>query len=183
MFHWGLIPAWSESAEKQYKMINARAETVREKRAYSGLLAEHRCLIPADGFYEWQPQPEGPKQPWWFHLPSSEPFAFAGLWTSWQPEPDVEPVGSCTILTSSANEIVAPVHSRMPLILNAADERAWLDADVSADDAIARLDDCANRELIAHPVSRAVNNTRNIGAELIEPIEQGGSDPSAGALF
>jgi len=183
MFHWGLIPAWAESAERQYKMINARIETVTEKRAYSALLAQFRCLIPADGFFEWQPRAGEPKQPWWFHLPSAELFAFAGLWTSWQPKPDVEPVNSCTILTTAANDVVAPVHGRMPLILERGDEAGWLDPAVTAAQALALAVSNNNSQLIGEPVSRSVNNTRNQGAECIEAVDPGRPDKAPGALF
>jgi len=183
MFHWGLIPAWAQSTERQYKMINARVETVAEKRAYSGLLDQHRCLIPADGFFEWQPQDEGPKQPWWFHLSGAELFAFAGLWTSWQPQPDVEPVDSCTILTTAANNIVSPVHGRMPLIMSREDEETWLDPAVPATQAMALLGRSANDELLRQAVSRGVNNTRNHGPECIEAVDPTGPDPTTGALF
>jgi putative SOS response-associated peptidase YedK len=183
MFHWGLIPAWSQSSERQYKMINARVETVSEKRAYSGLLEQHRCLIPADGFFEWQPQAEGPKQPWWFHLPDAQLFAFAGLWTSWQPQPDVEAVDSCTILTTAANAVVAPVHGRMPLIVSRADEAAWLQPTVPAAQAIELLARSANDQLLSQAVSRGVNSTRNQGPECIEAIDPGGPDLGTGALF
>ena len=183
MFHWGLIPAWSQSSERQYKMINARVETVSEKPAYSGLLEQHRCLIPADGFFEWQPQAEGPKRPWWFHLPDAPLFAFAGLWTSWQPQPDVEAVDSCTILTTAANAVVSPVHGRMPLIISRADEEAWLEPTVPAAQAIALLDRSANDQLLSQPVSRGVNNTRNQGPECIEAVDPAGPDPGTGALF
>ena len=183
MFHWGLIPAWTQSSERQYKMINARVETVSEKRAYSGLLDSHRCLIPADGFFEWQIQAEGPKQPSWFHLPSAPLFAFAGLWTTWQPRPDVEPVDSCTILTTAANEVVAPVHSRMPLILSHEDESAWLDPTVPAAQALALLAHSANDQLLRQTVSRGVNNTRNNGPECIEATDPAGPGPTTGALF
>ena len=183
MFHWGLIPAWAESAERQYKMINARIETVTEKRAYSGLLAQHRCLIPADGFFEWQPRSDGPKQPWWFHLPSAELFAFAGLWTCWQPQPDVEPVNSCTILTTAANDVVAAVHGRMPLILERGDEAGWLDPAVTAEEALALVASNANGSLIGEAVNRSVNNTRNQGSDCIEPADPDRPGPEPGALF
>ncbi len=183
MFHWGLIPAWAQSAEKQYKMINARIESVRDKRAYSGLLDAHRCLIAADGFFEWQPQADGPKQPWWFHLAGGALFGFAGLWTSWQPQPDVEPVESCTILTAAANTIVAPVHSRMPLIVRREDEAAWLNSAIGADEALGLLENSSNEQLLARPVSRSVNNTRNQGPDCIATVAPGEPDPSTGALF
>ncbi len=181
--HWGLIPAWSQTAEKQYKMINARAETIQQKRAYSGLLAQNRCLIPADGFFEWQPQPDAPKQPWWFHMAGAELFAFAGLWTTWQPRPDVEAVDSCTILTTAANDVVSPVHSRMPLILRPEVEAAWLDPALGAEDALLLLSASANVQLQKQPVSRAVNSTRNQGSDSIAAVDPGGADPSTGALF
>ncbi|MDP4603131.1 MAG: SOS response-associated peptidase [Solirubrobacteraceae bacterium] len=183
MFHWGLIPAWSPAAETRYKMINARVETVREKRSYTDLISGHRCLIPADGFFEWQPQAEGPKRPWWFHLADSELFAFAGLWTSWQPQPGVEPVDSCTMLTTNANETVAPVHNRMPLILRPEDEEAWLDPAVGVEDALGLLENSANALLLTQPVSRAVNSTRNQGEDCIAAVDPSDPEPSSGTLF
>ena len=182
-FHWGLIPAWAKSAETRYKMINARIETVDEKPAYRGLLEGHRCLIPADGFFEWQPQPEGPKQPWWFQLADAELFSFAGLWTTWQPAPDVEPVHSCTMLTCEANDVVSPVHHRMPVVLKRASETRWLDPAVGAAAALTLAADCANDQLTARPVSRAVNSTRNTGPECIAAPSDDATGGPATALF
>lgn len=183
MFHWGLIPAWAQSAERPYKMINARVETVAEKRAYSSLLQQHRCLIPADGFFEWQAAASGPKQPWWFHLPGAELFAFAGLWTSWQPQPDVEPVNSCTILTTAAKDVVSPVHGRMPLILRRDDESRWIDPEVGSDAAISIVSANANADLVDEAVARNVNDTRNTGPECIAAAEGGDGSQGPGALF
>ncbi len=183
MFHWGLIPAWAQSTERQYKMINARIETVAESRAYSGLLKQHRCLLPADGFFEWQPQQQGPKQPWWFHLPDGELFAFAALWTSWQPQPDVEAVESCTILTTAANTVVEPVHGRMPLILRREDEPDWLDPTIGAQQATSLLASSVNDRLIGRAVGRGVNNTRNQGPQCIIEVDPNGPDRTASGLF
>jgi putative SOS response-associated peptidase YedK len=128
---WGLIPRWVKDAKHAFKMINARAETVLEKPAYRGLAghAKHRCLILADGWYEWQ-KPEDPKQPrrpMHFSGAGGEPFCFAGLWTAWT-SPEGETVPSCTIITCEANELARPIHDRMPVVLSdPAGWEAWLD--------------------------------------------------------
>jgi putative SOS response-associated peptidase YedK len=113
MAKWGLLPHWAKDAKIAFKMINARAETLTEKPAYRGLLSRNRCLIPADGFYEWTLGSDGKKKPIHFHLPSHELFAFAGLWTSRTDEATREILESCTIITTTPNELVAPVHDRM----------------------------------------------------------------------
>jgi putative SOS response-associated peptidase YedK len=123
---WGLVPSWAKDLKIGYKMINARAETVDERPAYRGLVrhSKHRCLILADGYYEWQ-KPEDPKQPrrpFHFSLEDGEPFCFAGLWTHWS-APDGGVVPSCTIVTCEANELARPIHERMPVML--ADPAAW----------------------------------------------------------
>ncbi len=181
LMHWGLIPSWAKQSGSSYKMINARSETVAEKPAYRGLIDQHRCLIPADGFFEWQPQDEAPKQPWWFHLPAQQLFAFAGLWTSWQPGPEVEAVQSCTILTTAANTIVAPVHHRMPLILSADGEQHWLDRSVDGAAALKALAASDNAALVAQAVGRVVNSTANQGPECIAPIAA--DEPPSTSLF
>lgn len=124
---WGLIPSWAKDASIGYRMINARAETLQEKPSFRFLLRKHRCLILANGFYEWQKK-ESPKakgQPYFFQLKNEKPFAFAGLWDHWQPEPDKEVI-SCTIITCPANTCVAPVHDRMPVMLDSENMWAWL---------------------------------------------------------
>jgi putative SOS response-associated peptidase YedK len=116
LLRWGLVPSWAKSPSASYKMINARAETLLEKPSYRGLVGSRRCLIPADGFYEWQVV-GGRKQPIRFTLVGGEPFAFAGLWTVWTDKATGERIESATIITTRANELVAPVHDRMPVIL------------------------------------------------------------------
>jgi putative SOS response-associated peptidase YedK len=119
MAKWGLLPHWAKDTKVAFKMINARAETLTEKPAYRSLLSRHRCLIPADGFYEWRVGSDGKKHPIHFHLPEYELFAFAGLWTSRTDEETGEILESCTIVTTTPNERVVPVHDRMPVILPA----------------------------------------------------------------
>jgi putative SOS response-associated peptidase YedK len=111
----GLLPHWAKDSKIAFKMINARAETLTEKPAYGGLLTRHRCLIPADGFYEWTVGSDGKKQPIHFHLPDYELFAFAGLWTARTDDETGEIIESCAIITTIPNELVAPVHDRIRL--------------------------------------------------------------------
>jgi len=168
LLRWGLVPSWAKHPNTGLKMINARVETVAEKPAFRRALERFRCLIVADGFYEWQADPGGRKQP--FHITRSDhqPFAFAGLWSIWYGEDDRK-LRTCSILTTTANAAIAPLHDRMPVILPAGAEPVWLDAATSP----ARL-----RELMAglspssyalHPVSPAVNDARYDGPECLKP--------------
>ncbi|HWI70709.1 MAG TPA: SOS response-associated peptidase [Baekduia sp.] len=131
LLRWGLVPFWAKDVKVGYKMINARAETVTEKPAFRDALKTRRCLIVADGFYEWQPRPDGSKgrkRP--FHITRADgaPFAFAGLWASWHGGEGDDAIRSCTIITTDANAKLADIHDRMPVILpDAAAEEAWLD--------------------------------------------------------
>jgi putative SOS response-associated peptidase YedK len=133
LLRWGLVPAWADSPNVGLKLINARIETAAEKPTFRTALERFRCLIIADGFYEWQPQASGPKHPFWITRSDHEPFAFAGLWSVWKqrgPDGEVigEPLRTCTICTTEANPKIAPLHSRMPVILAPDAEAAWLDA-------------------------------------------------------
>ena len=159
MAKWGLLPHWAKDARIAFKMINARAETLTEKPAYRGLIARHRCLIPADGFYEWTVESGGKKQPIHFQLPGQELFAFAGLWTSRTDEATGEIIDSCTIVTTRPNELVAPAHDRMPVILPLDAEAAWLDPSISKEHALAL------------PASTRVNSVRNDDSRLLLPDE------------
>jgi len=123
--HWGLIPSWAKERAIGARMINARAETVAEKPAFRAALRARRCLIVADGFYEWQ-KAGARKQPWYIRMRDGRPFAFAGLWERWAAGPD-EVLDSCTIVTTTPNGVVAPIHDRMPVILERGDYAAWLD--------------------------------------------------------
>jgi putative SOS response-associated peptidase YedK len=183
-FHWGLVPLWAKDPKIGSKMINARAETIAEKNAFKSAFKRRRCIIPADGFYEWRKDPNAPpkakKQPYFIHRPDGEPFAFAGLWEVWKgPNKDQEPLRSCTIITTTPNEPMAAIHDRMPVILPASAWDTWLDRDVDDLELLGKLLVPAPPELIAmHTVSTDVNNVRNNDEQLIE--EAPPIDPAAG---
>ena len=169
MAKWGLLPHWAKDLKIAFKMINARAETLTEKPAYRSLISRHRCLIPADGFYEWTVGPDGKKQPIHFHLPDGELFAFAGVWTARTEKETGELLESCTIITTRANELVAPVHDRMPVILRSSCEAAWLDPAVSKEQAMWLLEPYPAGLMVALPASTRVNNVRNDDSGLLLP--------------
>ena len=167
---WGLIPFWAKDAKIGYRMINARGETVAEKPSFRTALRKRRCLILADGFYEWQKLGGKQKRPMRIVLKSGEPFAFAGLWETWK-DPEGEMVKSCTIITTAANDYLQPIHDRMPVILPRESESFWLDKDV--EDPLALTSVIApypDDEMDAFEVSTLVNNTRNKGSEVIDPV-------------
>jgi putative SOS response-associated peptidase YedK len=166
----GLIPHWAKDTKVAFSMINARAETVRSKPAYTGLLEHRRALIVADGFYEWRTDPDGKKRPVHYTVADGEPFAFAGLWASWHdPEADAW-LESCTIITTTANAVVAPVHDRMPVILPRASEAAWLDPRLAPADVDALLVPYPADEMRAAEASMLVNSAKNDGPELLDPL-------------
>lgn len=147
---WGLIPPWAK--DKAHKrLINARAETAHEKPSFRAAFKRKRCLIPATGFYEWRTDSQG-KQPFYFHLNTHQLFAFAGLWETW------EEIETCTILTTSANEILKPVHHRMPVILSPEHYDTWLSRASSIDELRSLLKPYSPNIMQAYPVSKAVNN-------------------------
>ncbi|HTL90677.1 MAG TPA: SOS response-associated peptidase [Leptolyngbya sp.] len=148
---WGLIPAWSKDAAIGSKLINARAETVSEKPAFREAFKRRRCLILADGYYEWKKQ-SGKKQPFYFQLNHHQPFAFAGLWERWN-APEGEPLETCTLITTEANELAATVHDRMPVILQAEDYEAWLDPDFSEARSLLRSYPSESMQTYAVPLS------------------------------
>ena len=175
MLRWGLIPAWAKDPAIGYRLINARSETVAEKPSFRSAYRRRRCLIPADGFYEWQRLGKI-RQPWLFGLRDGAPFAFAGLWERWTvPEGAAltgslaelgagDPVETCTILTTAANETVAPVHGRMPVMLPRDACDPWLAGeDVS-------LAPFAADAMTAHPVSTLVNRPANDDPRCVEPV-------------
>jgi len=125
-FHWGLVPSWAKDPAIGRKMINARAETVTAKPSFKNAFAKRRCLIIADGFYEWQKTGTTGNKPWLFRLKNGKPFGFAGLYETWA-SPGKQEIASCTIITTIPNELVAPIHNRMPVIVPKEREAAWLD--------------------------------------------------------
>lgn len=166
---WGLVPFWAEDPSIGNKMINARAETLAEKPSYKRALKSRRCLIPADGFYEWKKDGKA-KQPMHIRRKDDELFAFAGLWEEWK-APDGARLHTCTIITTEPNELMAEIHNRMPVILPRSAESLWLDP--SLDDPVqltALLKPYDARELTAYPVSTSVNSPAHEGNELIAPI-------------
>jgi len=181
LLRWGLVPHWADSPSAGHRMINARAETVAERPAFREAFAERRCLIVADGFYEWQPREHGPKQPWWITREDHEPFAFAGLWASWRPSEDVEPLRSCTIITTRATPSLREVHDRMPVILQPGAEAQWLAPGGEAGRLLELLEPFAATTRI--PVGRAVGDAAHDAPDCIEPVEPGPDEPAAPTLF
>ena len=166
LLRWGLIPSWAKEESIGSRMINARAETLAEKPSFRRLLRSRRCLIVADGFYEWK-QEGGGKTPMYITLKDHEPFAFAGLWDAWK-DPEGELLRTCTIITTSPNELVSSIHNRMPAILSADAQEAWLDSGLQDEHMLLPLLGSYPAEAMsARPVSRLVNNPKYDGAELI----------------
>lgn len=174
---WGLIPPWAKDSSVGNRMINARAETVATKPAYRRAFRTQRCLVPASGFFEWQKLPRD-KQPYYFRLSSGDLFAFAGLWESWR-SPEGETLHSYTIITTEANDLLAPVHNRMPVILREADEDTWLDPDLSEPEHLLPLLAPYPAELMqATAVSALVNSPRNNSPAILQPVSEH-AEPSA----
>ncbi len=169
MLRWGLVPSWSQGPDSGYSMINARAETVATKPAFRAAFRSRRCLVPADGFYEWQAQP-GHKQPYRITLKGGVPFAFAGLWEHWA-APDGDVIQSITIIVTEANELLRPIHDRMPVILDPADYRMWLGEEPESGSGVrSLLKPFPAEAMVAYPVSRRVSNPRNDDALCVEPL-------------
>ncbi len=177
---WGLIPHWAKDQREGARMINARSETVAAKPAFRTSYRTRRCLVPADGFYEWLKKGPKDKQPHYIKMKDGSAYAYAGLWTKWR-SPEGETVRSCTVLTTKPNELVAEVHDRMPVILSAGDYSAWLDPAVTDGDAVAHLLKPYPKEFMeSYRVSRRVSKFQNDDPECIVPAlpeEEQGSLP------
>ena len=165
---WGLVPFWAKDPSVGNRMINARGETVAGKPAFRAAFRKRRCLVPADGFFEWQKTADG-KQPWYIRDAGGEPMALAGLWELWDPPDGGEPLASCAIITTGANDFMRPLHDRMPVILDAAGRAAWLDPDAAPARLEALLAPAPEGILEAWPVSRRVNSPFNEDPSLVEP--------------
>jgi len=170
-FVWGLIPMWAKDPAIGNRLINARGETLAEKPAFRGSLKYKRCLILADGFYEWKGAPgRKTKTPFFIHMKDRKPFAFAGLWDSWN-APDGSLVKSCTIITTMPNELTAIIHNRMPVILHPRDYAKWLDPQPQTPDQLKPLIKPFPAEFMnAYPVSQLVNTPANDTPELVLPV-------------
>jgi putative SOS response-associated peptidase YedK len=170
MLYWGLVPSWAKERSIGARMINARGETLKEKPSFRSAYRRRRCLVLANGYYEWQ-RSGGVKQPFFISFADGEPFGMAGLWESWKDPASGEPLETCCIVTTSPAASVAHVHDRMPVIIPAEARAEWLDA---ANTDVDRLDRLlvpwAAAGLVARPVSRRVNDARNQGADLVEPL-------------
>jgi putative SOS response-associated peptidase YedK len=167
MLKWGLVPSWADDPGIGSRMINARSETAPEKPSFRRAFRSRRCLIPADGFYEWKRE-RGGKQPFFFRMTDGSPFAFAGLWESWEGD-GMGPIRSCTILTTAPNRVVGEVHNRMPVILPPDAYDAWLGSEAEKEELVSLLAPYPDDAMEAYPVSRAVNSPRNDGPGCIEP--------------
>jgi len=167
---WGLVPRWARDPAIGNRMINARAEGLATKPAFRSAFRERRCLIVADGFYEWARIPgEKRKQPYWIHRKDGRPFALAGLWERWSR--GEEELVSCTIVTTEPTKVVRPIHDRMPLVLSAEDRQRWLDPDADPD-ALAGISRRPEGDsLEARAVSTAVNAPAVDGPECVEPLD------------
>lgn len=193
LLRWGFVPSWAKDVAIGSRMINARSETAHEKPSFRNAFKRRRCMIPADGFYEWQRPAEAtgaktagrcgsPRQPYLITMADEGPFAMAGLWEHWQ-DAEGNELETCTILTTAANELVGELHDRMPVILDPSDYRSWLDTS-SEDISVARsLCKPYPAELMMHvPVATYVNSPRNEGSECALPLDiDGGPGPSKGA--
>ncbi len=176
LLRWGLVPSWAKDKGIGASLLNARAETAAVKPCFRSAFQRRRCLVPADGFFEWA-RAGGRKQPSYFTLREGGPFAFAGLWEEWEGE-GVEPVRTCAILTTEANEVVRPVHARMPAILRPDDCERWLGhVPGTREELLLVLRPLPGEALVARPVSPWVNDARHEGPRCIEPVGP------VGALF
>ena len=167
LLRWGLIPSWADDPGIGSRMINARAETAPEKPSFRRAFRERRCLIPADGFYEWK-RTDGAKQPYYIRMRKGRPFAFAGLWETWNDDGGPE-IRSCAILTTAPNALAGEIHDRMPVILPASSYDAWLDPGAEKEELVALLAPYPEAEMEAYPVSRFVNSPSNNDPRCIEP--------------
>ena len=164
MLRWGLVPSWAKDPSVGNRMINARAETVAEKPSFRAAYRRRRCVVLADGFYEWRRAGDN-KTPYFISLASGKPFALAGLWENWHDKESDESIQTTTLITTEANDFMRPLHHRMPMVLETVAANDWLGGDTAMLEAAAG--NCP--PLQAWPVDRRVNNARNEGDELIKP--------------
>ena len=172
IMRWGLLPRWARPLEKLPPMINARRETVATRRAYRDSFRSRRCVVPADGFYEWaSSERRGPRQPHWIGRVDRRPFAMAGLWDAWRGDEDEEPVYTFTIVTGPANPLVCRLHDRMPLLIPREAIAVWLAPEAGREQLLRLLERGDDAPLEEHPVSTEVNAPQHDHAGLIEPVE------------
>ncbi len=176
LVNWGLVPGWAKDPSIGNRMINARGETVAEKPSFRSAFRHRRCLVPASGFYEWQKLTGSRKQPWHIHRPDDLPLAFAGIWEHWEAD-DGSVLQTCAIITTDANAQMAPIHHRMPVLLEPTDFPAWLDPQHDDHDQLqGLLQPCPDETLVADPIDTWVNRPANDGPDCLLPAH----DPPAG---
>ena len=182
-FRWGLVPHWAKDLSRGARLINARAETIATSPAFRPAFRARRCLIPADGFYEWQ-RLAGGRQPYYITSPDGSPLTFAGIWAGWRDGATGLTLMTCSIVTTTPNETMAPIHDRMPVILPRDAQAAWLEPATDAGELGALLRPSA-APLIAFPVSSRVNSVRNQGADLVVPLEMApaGAQPMGASSY
>jgi len=180
LLRWGLVPSWSKDASGAARMINARSETVLEKPAFRSAAKARRCIAIIDGFYEWRRPASGPKRPFHFRVKGGRPFAVAALWEAWRASAEAPPLETCTMLTTSANALMAPIHDRMPVILEGEGLLRWLDPQAQGRDALGPLFAPFDPDRMeAWPVSTLVNSPRNDDPRLRERVPDEASDAGA----
>ena len=167
-FQWGLVPSWAKDVKIGSRMINARSETAADKPSFRAAFKRRRCLIPASGFYEWQ-KTNGAKQPQYIHPSGETLFGLAGLWEIWRDAEGSE-LQTCTILTTTPNELMEPIHNRMPVIIDPADYSMWLDPGDTPQDALHLLRPYPSAAMTTTAITTAVNNPRNEGPDLLRPL-------------
>lgn len=171
LLRWGLVPSWSRDPKMGARLINARSETAADKPAFRAAMRRRRCLVPADGFYEWQAT-DGAKQPYFVHLQGHALFAIAGLWEHWQ-DSDGSELETCTLLTTAPNALMAPIHNRMPVIVAPEHYELWLDPQVQRTEPLQPvLEPFRPEAMAAYPVSTRVNSPRNDDEECIAPLTE-----------
>lgn len=172
MRQWGLIPSWAKDPSIGFKTFNARAETLAEKPSFKEAFQKRRCLIPADGFYEWKKLGGKTKQPYLIELKEQQPMTFAGLWETWTP-PGQPPLETCTIITTSANSLLEDLHHRMPVILPEEHHAAWLDPqNRNLKELETLLQTCPSENMIKTPVSNLVNSAGNDSPDCMQPVKE-----------
>ena len=173
LFHWGLVPSWSKESKPQHLLINARAEGIEVKPSFRGPVRHRRCIVPASGFFEWRRQGAG-KQPYFVRPAADEVFALAGIWDHWEGQQG-DVLESVAIITTSANELMQPIHDRMPVILGKENVTAWIAPQTEFEKALAMLGPYPSEKMVAYPVNSVVNKVRHDGPECIAKIGADGT--------
>ena len=170
MLRWGLVPFWSKEPGGKRPLINARAEGIETKPSFRGPIRHRRCIVPASGFYEWRREGSG-KQPYFVRPAAAEVFALAGIWDHWEGKQG-EVIESVAIITTSANELMRPIHDRMPVILEEEDAAEWIESTTKLEKALAMLGPCSSARMVAYPVSSLVNSARRDGPECVARLAE-----------